>query len=134
MIDHNHPAQQITGQSPVLFIHRHQITCKPQNARFPERAFLIKGTSVSNTRQGKKCGPAVFIFFQIFNQLFRRLLRIGYDILNTSAKSRLNRRLIFFCRGNNIRHNAVYPDHTIPDLHNAADAVAVAVVALCQIL
>ena len=133
LIHHDHASQQIGHQPAVFLIRRDQFACQSKNPHFFQRPRLSKTLAAFHAGQRQKRCTAIPVLFQMFNQAFRRLLGIRHNVLDTAAKCRLDRRLIFLRRADQIRHNAMNTRNAVPDFHHAADTAAVALVALRQI-
>ena len=69
----------------------------------------------------------------MFDQDLRGLLGVRDDVLDRSSESCLDGDLIFLRNIDEVRHNAMDAFYPVTDLHDALDAVSVAVIALRQV-
>ena len=79
------PAQEVSGEFLVSGICAHKVTGQSHHPRLFQRCFLLKAAAAADTGQGQECGPPVPVLFQILDHLFRRLLIICDDVLDTAA-------------------------------------------------
>ena len=86
-----------------------------------------------NRTQRKECGTSKLVFFQILNHGLCRILIIGNNILNASAKSCLNGSFVFLLRLHQIGNYSIDTGHTVLLFHNTANTVAISVITLCHI-
>ena len=85
----------------VLVFHHNKSVCKTDNSCFIQCLWLSDSSMGTDLRQWEKCCTTEFILFQKFNHTFCCLFVICNNILDTTAKSRLNGCLIFFLYFNN---------------------------------
>ena len=69
----------------------------------------------------------------MFDETLGSLLRIRDDVLDPAAQCGLDRSLVFFFYGDQIRHDAVDPADPVPGLHDSPDRIPVAVITFGEI-
>ena len=69
----------------------------------------------------------------MLDQYLRGLFGVRDDVLDRSSESCLDGDLIFLRNIDEVRHNAMDAFYPVTDLHDALDAVSIAVIALRQI-
>ena len=127
---HQYPAQQMLYYPIILFVRPYQSTGKADGALFLQGLWLREAAPSTHAGQGQEGGPAKPVLFQIFNQLLGSILIFRDNILDAAAQSCLDGGLIPLIHFDEVRYHALDARHVLFLLHDLADAVAVAIVAL----
>ena len=133
-VDHKCSAEQLCHKALIHRIVRNECICHAEHTCFSCRILIHLRFFPAHTGERKERRTAEMAPFQIFNQVFRRRLIVGDDILNAAAKSGLNCRLVLFLRLQKIRHNAVDAGIPVFLLHDLPNTVSIAVVPLGDVL
>ena len=133
-VDHQRSSKKLCHKTLIHRIIRNKCICHAEYACFSCRPFIYLRFFPTHTGERKERRTAEMAPFQVFNQVFRRRLIVGDDILNAAAECRLNCRLVLFLRLQKIRHNAVDAGIPVFLLHDLPNTVSIAVVPLGDVL
>ena len=133
VIHHKHTTQKISSKSGILRTCSYQFTGKPDHSRLLQRIPLGKTTSSIDTVKWKERSTAETVFLQKFDHMLGSLFIVCDNVLNTSAKSRLNGDLILLVYLDQICYNTLNSRYSVLLFHYTADTVSVSVIALCNI-
>ena len=134
MVHHQGSAQQVIGKPFIFRIHSHQLTGNPDDARLFQGRGIGKGLFIFHAGKGQERGTAIFVPFQEGDQFLGCALIVCNYVLDTAAQGSLDGCLIILLDFDQIRHNTPDARDIFLLLHDTADAVAVSVVALRDVL
>ena len=133
MIHNQCLSKQIFHQSLITIIGINQCACHTDCTRLIQCLVVSQASLFMNRTQRKECGTSKLVLFQILNHGFCRILIIGNNILNASAKGCLNGSFVFLLRLHQIGNYSIDTGHTVLLFHDTADTVAISVITLCHI-
>ena len=133
-VDHQRSSKQLCHKALIHRVVRNKCICHTKHTGFSCRILIHLRFFPAHTGERKERRTAEMAPFQVFNQVFRRRLIVGDNILNAAAKCGLDRRLVLFLRLQKIRHNAVDAGIPVLLLHDLPNTVSIAVVPLGDVL
>lgn len=133
LIHHQNASQKGSCNIPVLRRRPDQGVGKADDASLLQRPHHRKSLPAANGRKRQEGRTAGLFSFQKADHPLCGALVVRHDVLDAAAEGRLNGRLIFRLRFDQIRNNADEPRLTVLLLHHAFDAAAEALIPLCQI-
>ena len=132
-IDHHDTTKQGLCHIPVFFFRLCDLICHAQSTALIEHFGRLKFLRIPDRIQRQEGRTSEAVLLQIFDHLLCRFFIFRNDVLDITAKRRLDCGLKTFFRFDDIRNDTDHTLHIALPLHDAAHGVSVSFVTLGQV-
>ena len=129
--DYERPPQEILLQYRIFGSGIRKIRGHADDALLAERPLIVEAAAPKRGERQERAAPEP-VSLQVLDHVLGRGFVVGDDVAEAAAQSGLNGDLVLLRHVDQVRDDAADPRIALFLLHGAADAVAVAVVALCH--